>query len=72
MWEWVEFDAVIMLDSDMVVRGDLTHVFHLPTDFAWTMDSGPGMEIEAGEASHSLRGLHTSQSHAELFFHQSC
>lgn len=45
---WDDLDSIILMDSDMVVRGDLTHIFHLPTDFAWTMDSGPGMEIEQG------------------------
>ena len=34
-WQWEDWDALIMLDADMVVLGDLTHLFALPTDFAW-------------------------------------
>lgn len=40
VWEWTEFDAVIMLDADTVVLGDLTHLFSLPTDFAWAPYQG--------------------------------
>jgi len=37
---WTEFDALIILDSDCTVRGDLTHIFKLPTDFAWALEAG--------------------------------
>lgn len=39
-WQFAEFDAVIMLDCDIVVREDLTHLFSLPTDFAWASYQG--------------------------------
>jgi hypothetical protein len=39
-WQWEDYDALIMLDSDMVVLGDITHLFQLPTDFAWAPMQG--------------------------------
>ena len=30
-----DLDAVIVMDLDMTIHGDLTHLFSLPTDFAW-------------------------------------
>ena len=39
-WQWEEYDAVILLDSDAVVLGDLTHLFKLPTNFAWASQNG--------------------------------
>ncbi len=39
-WEWEDYDAIIMLDADMVVVKDLTHLFDLPTDFAWAPMQG--------------------------------
>ena len=29
-------------------RGDLTHLFALPTDFAWSLEAGPGIDYESG------------------------
>jgi len=43
-----EFDAILIVDSDMIVRGDLTHLFKLPTDFAWSLEAGPGIDYESG------------------------
>ena len=37
-----DLDAVVMLDSDLVLQGDIRHLFSLPTDFAWVGDAGPG------------------------------
>ena len=34
-WELTEYDALIMLDVDTAVLRDLSHLFSLPTDFAW-------------------------------------
>ena len=34
-WELTEYDALIMLDADTAVFRDLSHLFKLPTDFAW-------------------------------------
>ena len=39
-WQWEEYDALVILDVDVLVRGDLTHLFHLPTHFAWTRNNG--------------------------------
>ncbi|KAK9834828.1 hypothetical protein WJX81_001894 [Elliptochloris bilobata] len=39
-WELEEYDALILLDVDAVVRSDLTHLFSLPTDFAWAYHNG--------------------------------
>ena len=39
-WQWDEYDAVILLDADAVVLGDLTHLFKLPTNFAWASQNG--------------------------------
>ena len=41
-WGLQDYNAIIMLDVDGIVRGDLTHLFKLPTDFAWTYEQGPG------------------------------
>ena len=35
LWQWEEYDGLLVIDADTVVRGDLTHLFELPTDFAW-------------------------------------
>ena len=40
-WNFTEYESLILLDSDMVVLGDLRHVFDLPTDFAWTYLNAP-------------------------------
>jgi alpha-N-acetylglucosamine transferase len=39
-WELEQWDAILMLDSDVTVLGDLTHLFQLPTDFAAVPDNG--------------------------------
>ncbi|KAK9787607.1 hypothetical protein WJX73_006503 [Symbiochloris irregularis] len=38
-WELTEFDALILLDSDMTVLGDLNHLFELPTHVAAVLDN---------------------------------
>ena len=43
-----DFDAIAIIDADSIVLGDLTHVFKLPTDFAWAPDAGPGIDYEKG------------------------
>lgn len=40
VWEQVQWDGIIMIDVDVTVLGDLTHLFHLPTDFAAVPDNG--------------------------------
>ena len=40
-WNFTEYESLILLDSDMVVLGNLRHVFELPTDFAWTFLNAP-------------------------------
>ena len=40
VWEWEEYDALILLDLDAVVRGSLAHLFSLPTNFAWAAQNG--------------------------------
>lgn len=35
IWGLIDFDAIIYLDLDTSVQGDLTHLFQLPTAFAW-------------------------------------
>lgn len=41
-WEWTEYDALLLLDADTLVRGDLTHLFALPAEFAWAGANGRG------------------------------
>lgn len=40
VWELEQWDGIIMIDVDVTVLGDLTHLFHLPTDFAAVPDNG--------------------------------
>lgn len=40
VWEQVQWDGIIMIDVDVTVLGDLTHLFKLPTDFAAVPDNG--------------------------------
>ena len=40
-WNFTQYESLILLDSDMVVLGNLRHVFELPTDFAWTFLNAP-------------------------------
>ena len=40
-WAMTEYDAIIMLDCDVIVLSSLEHIFQLPTDFAWTEHQGP-------------------------------
>ena len=47
-WEMEEYDAIIMLDVDMVVKGKVTQLFSLPTDFAWAPSQGPDWHHNAG------------------------
>ena len=42
VWNMTDLDAIVMLDSDLVLQGDIRHLFSLPTDFAWVTDAGPG------------------------------
>ena len=41
LWQWEEYDGLLVIDADTIVRGDLTHLFNLPTDFAWAHYNGP-------------------------------
>jgi hypothetical protein len=47
-WEMEEYDAIIMLDVDMVVKGKVGQLFSLPTDFAWAPLQGPNWAHNAG------------------------
>ena len=48
-WALTEYESLILLDADMVVLGDLTHIFDLPTDFAWSYLNAPdGYAYNAG------------------------
>ena len=40
VWEWEEFNSLVLLDVDAVVRGSLAHLFSLPTNFAWAAQNG--------------------------------
>ena len=40
-WQWEEYDALLIIDADTIVRGSMTHLFHLPTNFAWAHNNGP-------------------------------
>ena len=40
VWEWEEYNALILLDVHAVVRGSLAHLFSLPTNFAWASQNG--------------------------------
>ena len=40
-WNLTEYASVILLDADKVVLGNIRHLFHLPTDFAWSYRNGP-------------------------------
>ena len=49
LWQWEEFDSILIIDSDTIIRGDLTHLFHLPTHFAWAQYNGPeGFDANRG------------------------
>jgi len=48
LWSLTDLDAIAIIDADSIVLGDLTHVFKLPTDFAWAPDAGPGVDYEEG------------------------
>jgi len=52
LWSLTDLDAIAIIDADSIVLGDLTHVFKLPTDFAWAPDAGPGVDYEEGTAAH--------------------
>jgi hypothetical protein len=38
-WSITEWDAILMLDSDMMVDSDISWIFSLPTDFATVLDT---------------------------------
>lgn len=40
VWEQEQWDGIIMIDVDVTVLGDLSHLFKLPTDFAAVPDNG--------------------------------
>ncbi|CAL5221969.1 g4251 [Coccomyxa viridis] len=42
VWEWIEYDALIVIDADAIVQANITHLFGLPTDFAWVTHNGEG------------------------------
>lgn len=44
-WSLVQFDGIIMMDSDMTVTGDLQHLFDLPTDFATVLDNARTLNL---------------------------
>ena len=49
LWQWNEYDGLLVIDADTIVRGDLKHLFDLPTDFAWAHYNGPeGFEYNRG------------------------
>ena len=47
-WNLTEYTSIIMIDADAVVLGDLTHVFALPTDFAWSYLNSPSLNWNKG------------------------
>ena len=60
VWEQVQWDGIIMIDVDVTVLGDLTHLFHLPTDFAAVPDNG---KVWNRSASPICSGVtHTTRS----------
>ncbi|KAL3132093.1 hypothetical protein ABBQ32_008703 [Trebouxia sp. C0010 RCD-2024] len=40
-WNMTEYTSIIMLDADVIVTQDLSHIFSLPTDFAWCYLNAP-------------------------------
>jgi hypothetical protein len=48
VWGMDEYDGVLLIDSDITVHQDLTHLFDLPTDFAWAADQGANWTWNAG------------------------
>ena len=42
VFDLVQYDAVLLLDSDVAVLRPLQEVFSLPTHFAAARDQGPG------------------------------
>eukprot|EP00891_Asterochloris_glomerata_P007498 jgi/Astpho2/7498/Aster-x0323 len=50
-WELQEWDAIVLLDADVTVLGDLTHIFRLPTDFAAVLDNGKTVHRYSGMGS---------------------
>ena len=40
VWEQEQWDGIIMIDVDVTVLGDLSHLFKLPADFAAVPDNG--------------------------------
>ena len=48
VWNLTEYDAVVMLDAESIVLENVGHVFHLPTDFAWSYLNGPFYDWNKG------------------------
>ena len=51
LWELTDFDAVLYVDSDVEVLGNVAPAFDLPTDFAVAMD--PNKEGYSCAPSHA-------------------
>ena len=66
VWEQVQWDGIIMIDVDVTVLGDLTHLFHLPTDFAAVPDNG---KIWNRSASPICSGV-TRTTQSIVLFHR--
>ena len=47
-WNMTEFTSIILLDADTVVMRDLSHLFSLPTDFAWSYLNAPNYNYNSG------------------------
>lgn len=47
-WNMTEFASIILLDADTIVLQDLTHLFSLPTDFAWSYLNAPNYNFNTG------------------------
>ena len=83
-WNLTEFSSLILMDSDLVVRGNITHLFHLPTDFAWAQYNAPNYDWNRGgfimlrpcasvfqhmmEILHRDASKHFERGHAEQDF----
>lgn len=47
-WTFSEYTSLVMIDADAVVLGDLSHIFNLPTDFAWSYLNSPLLNWNKG------------------------
>ena len=76
LWQWIEYDSLLILDADTVVMGDLTHLFRLPTPFAWAQYTGAdGFDSNRGglimmrpcmATYHAM--MHITEKHEEYQF----